>query len=201
MLKSYLPRIDLLLATNLVLHPGRVFAGDKLAYGYFETNYLTLLTPESGVDGTFYLHPNASGAVVLGAFWANAIVAPLNVVSNDAYVAWLQSSDLTPGLPGSGFSDTPTNSLISNGVSYGNPNGLRASFVNNSLDVSADVRDDNNLMVVLEVSNDLLNWNPLSWTNIPNQNGVATGFIRDEFQIPTSLMSQEQFYRLMLNYY
>jgi lysophospholipase L1-like esterase len=201
LLKSYLPRIDLLLATNLVLHPGRVFAGDKLAYGYFETNYLTLLTPESGVDGTFYLHPNASGAVVLGAFWANAIVAPLNVVSNDAYVAWLQSSDLTPGLPGSGFSDTPTNSLISNGVSYGNPNGLRASFVNNSLDVSADVRDDNNLMVVLEVSNDLLNWNPLSWTNIPNQNGVATGFIRDEFQIPTSLMSQEQFYRLMLNYY
>ena len=90
MLKTYLPQIDLLVASNAVLHPGHVFAGDKLGYGYFETNYLTLLTPESGVNGTFYLHPNAAGVLALGGLWANAIVASLNVTSNDSYVAWLQ---------------------------------------------------------------------------------------------------------------
>jgi lysophospholipase L1-like esterase len=201
LLKTYMPAIDLLVASNTVLHPEQVFVGDKLAYGYFETNYLTLLTPESGVDGTFYLHPNAAGATVLGAFWANAIIAPLNLTSNDAYVAWLQSSDLTPGAPGSGFSDTTTNSLISNGVSYGNPDGLSAAFTNNRFDVSADVRDDNNLTVILEESSDLINWNLLSWTNAVNQNDVAPGFTRDEFQVPISFMSREQFYRLILNYY
>ena len=65
-----------------ITHPGLVFAGDKLAFNVFSNNYLTELTPESGVEGTFYLHPNALGAVVLGELWANtAIVAPLNALT------------------------------------------------------------------------------------------------------------------------
>ncbi|MGA2243865.1 MAG: LamG-like jellyroll fold domain-containing protein [Verrucomicrobiota bacterium] len=200
LLKAYLPQIDLLVASNAVLHPGHVFAGDKLAYGYFETNYLALLTPESGVDGTFYLHPNAAGAIVLGAFWANAIVAPLNVTSNDSYVAWLQSGDLTPGAPGTGFGDTPTNSLVRNGVSYGDPAGLIATLAGGSLDVFADIRSDTNLTVVIENSTDLINWSPFGWSIDPSQSGVATGFVRHAIQVPISYLQQEEFYRLVLGY-
>ena len=200
LLKTYLPEIDLLVASNAVLHPGHVFAGDKLGYGYFETNYLTLLTPESGVDGTFYLHPNAAGAVVLGGLWANAIIAPLNVTSNNSYVAWLQSSDMTPGAPGTGFSDTPTNSLVRNGATYGDPGGLIATLASNSLDVSADIRNDTNLTVVLENSTNLMSWSLRGWPIAASQNGVATGFIRHSAQVPISYLQQEGFYRLLLHY-
>jgi lysophospholipase L1-like esterase len=200
LLKTYLPQIDLLVASNAVLHPGHVFAGDKLGYGYFETNYLTLLTPESGVDGTFYLHPNAAGASVLGAFWATAIVAPLNVTSNDSYVAWLQSGDWAPGAPGTGFSDTPTNSRVSNGDSYGNPDGLIANLESNTLIVSANIRNDTNLTVVLQDSNDMIRWSPLAWSVASNQNGVANGFVRYALQVPISYLQQATFYRLVLNF-
>ena len=200
LLKTYLPQIDLLVSSNAVLHPGHVFAGDKLAYDYFSTNYLTLLTPETGVDGTFYLHPNAAGAVVLGGLWANAIIAPLNVTPDNSYVAWLQSADMTPGAPGTGFSDTPTNSLVSNGVSYGDPAGLIATLASNSLDVSADIRNDTNLTVVLENSTNLINWNPLGWPTAPSQSGVATGFIRRSVQTTIPDLQQEEFYRLLLYY-
>lgn len=200
LLKTYLPQIDLLVASNAVLHPGHVFAGDKLGYGYFETNYLTLLTPESGVNGTFYLHPNAAGALALGGLWANAIVASLNVTSNDSYVAWLQSSDLTPGAPGTGFSDTPTNSPVSNGVSYGNPDGLIANFESTILNVSANICNDTNLMVVLQDSNDMIRWSPLAWSVAANQNGVANGFVRYTVQVPIAYLQQAKFYRLVLNF-
>jgi lysophospholipase L1-like esterase len=200
LLKTYLPQIDLLVISNAVLHPGHVFAGDKLGYGYFETNYLTLLTPESGVDGTFYLHPNAAGAVVLGGLWANAIVAPLNVTSNNSYVAWLQSSDLTPGAPGTGFGDTPTNSLVRNGVAYGDPAGLIGTLANNSFDAAADIRNDTDLTVILENSTNLINWSPLEWPIAPSQSGVATGFIRHSVQVPISYLQKAEFYRLLFNH-
>jgi len=161
---------------------------------------LTLLTPESGVDGTFYLHPNAAGAVVLGGLWANAIIAPLNVTSNNSYVAWLQSSDMTPGAPGTGFSDTPTNSLVRNGATYGDPGGLIATLASNSLDVSADIRNDTNLTVVLENSTNLMSWSLRGWPIAASQNGVATGFIRHSAQVPISYLQQEGFYRLLLHY-
>jgi lysophospholipase L1-like esterase len=199
LLKTYLPQIDLLVASNAVLHPGHVFAGDKVGYGYFETNYLTLLTPESGVDGTFYLHPNAAGAIVLGGLWANAIVARLNVTSNSAYVAWLQSNDMTPGTPGTGFGDTPTNSLVRNGATYGDPAGLIAALASGGLEVSADIRSDTNLTVILENSTNLLNWSPLGWPIAPSQSGVATGFTRHAVQDPVNPQN-ENFYRLLLQY-
>jgi lysophospholipase L1-like esterase len=201
-LQSYFPEIDNLISYGAANFPGHIFGGDKLAFTNFSDNYLTELTPESGYQGTFYLHPNALGAMVLGRFWANAIVAPLNVASNNPYGAWLQSCDQTPGAPGTRFSDTPTNSLVSNGVSYGNPDGLTATLANEftSLDVSADIRSDTNLTVVLEDSSDLINWNPLAWPIAPSQGGVATGFIRHAVQIPINDRQLEEFYRLMLEY-
>jgi hypothetical protein len=43
------------------------------AYDYFAATYLTNLNAESGQNGTFYLHPNRSGAEALGELWASAI--------------------------------------------------------------------------------------------------------------------------------
>ncbi len=65
-LKTYLPEIDRLISNCASAHPGRVFAGDKIAFNRFSINYLTELTPEHGVQGTFYLHPNLAGAIHLG---------------------------------------------------------------------------------------------------------------------------------------
>lgn len=71
--ESYFPAIDQLVASNAVVHPGRVFAGDKLAFGFLETNYLADMAPQSGSEGTFYLHPNMVGSAFLGKFWADAV--------------------------------------------------------------------------------------------------------------------------------
>jgi lysophospholipase L1-like esterase len=201
-LESYFPEIDQLISNCATLYPGHVFAGDKgLGFETFSNNFLVDMTPESGPLGTFYLHPNATGAVVLGSIWADAIAAPLNPTTNDSYVAWLQSCDMTPGTTGTGFGDTPTNASASNGVSYGNPNGLIVvPGASNSLSIIADIRDDANLTVVPQDSSDLINWNQVVWSVATNQSSVATGFIR--YQIPqTSVFSQNhQYFRLVLSY-
>jgi hypothetical protein len=201
-LQSYFPEIDQLISNCAVAHPGLVFAGDKLAFNNFSNNYLTDMTPESGVQGTFYLHPNATGAAVLGGLWANAIVAHLNVTSNDSYVAWLQSADMLPGASGTGFSDEPLNSDVRNGVSYSNPDGLVAALAcgYTNLYVSADIRTDTNLTFVLEGSTDLVNWSPLAWQTAPSQGGVATGFIRHVVEVPINSLRLQEFYRLVFNY-
>ncbi|WP_183562151.1 SGNH/GDSL hydrolase family protein [Mucilaginibacter sp. SP1R1] len=72
-LKSYIPKIDSLVATYAAVPPRHVFEGDKKAFKYFKKNYLTDLTPEKGEQGTFYLHPNKQGAAALGEFWGKAI--------------------------------------------------------------------------------------------------------------------------------
>lgn len=72
-LQSYFPQIDALVVSYAVTHQGRVFVGDKKAFAYFKKNFLTELTPETGQQGTFYLHPNRKGAVSLGRFWGKAI--------------------------------------------------------------------------------------------------------------------------------
>lgn len=73
------------------LFPGNQRIGDRLrrvasesglcrrheAYDYFAKNYLTDIAPEHGLQGTFYLHPNAKGAASLGKFWADAIAPNL----------------------------------------------------------------------------------------------------------------------------
>lgn len=76
-LKSYFPEIPALVADYAASHPNQVFEGDTRAYDSFAANYQTDLSPEHGLDGTFYLHPNASGAASLAEFWADAIAPHL----------------------------------------------------------------------------------------------------------------------------
>ncbi|HWD91730.1 MAG TPA: GDSL-type esterase/lipase family protein [Verrucomicrobiae bacterium] len=201
-LQSYFPEIDQLISNFAVTHPGRVFAGDKLAFTIFSAHYLTDLTAESGFEGTFYLHPNLSGAVVLGELWANAIVAPLNVTSNTSYVAWLQSTDKIPGTVGTGFSEVPTNALVSNGVLYSNPDGLGIVLDSASANISitADIRSDPTLTAVLQSSSNLTNWSPVPWSMDINQNGVFTGYSRYSLQSTIGSQQNKEFYRLELNY-
>jgi len=74
-LKSYWPQIDAVVKAFKKSHPQHVFKGDKKAYQFFEKNYLTHFKAESGLDGTFYLHPNKPGDMALGQFWAKAIAS------------------------------------------------------------------------------------------------------------------------------
>lgn len=72
-LVSYGPKIDLLLASYEKTAPGRVFAGDRKAFHYFEKHFKKSMRPEQGPQGVFYLHPNGKGARKLGGLWADAI--------------------------------------------------------------------------------------------------------------------------------
>ncbi|MDR3260454.1 MAG: GDSL-type esterase/lipase family protein [Tannerella sp.] len=70
---SYTPELEQLVETYAATRPNQVFPGDAEAFEYFKANHATELIPEEGNAGTFYLHPNASGAVRLGEFWGKAI--------------------------------------------------------------------------------------------------------------------------------
>lgn len=72
-LESYIPEIDQMISDYRISNPGRVFKGDTKAFKYFKKHYLQLLKPEKGQQGTFYLHPNEDGVVVLGKYWGKAI--------------------------------------------------------------------------------------------------------------------------------
>ncbi len=72
-LNAYFTEIEKLIADYSVSFPGQVWEGDREGYNYFKKNYLTDLTPEEGSSGTFYLHPNKTGAAILGELWAKAI--------------------------------------------------------------------------------------------------------------------------------
>lgn len=72
-LQSYFPGLQSLVKKYSQSGPGHVFIGDIKGFAYFRDNYLTDLFPEKGQAGTFYLHPNKKGAVVLGNLWGEAI--------------------------------------------------------------------------------------------------------------------------------
>ena len=76
-LQSYFPEIDALVAQYAATHPGQVLRGDTKAYDFFREQHLTYLLPEEGQRGTFYLHPNAVGAEVLGNLWGVALEGAL----------------------------------------------------------------------------------------------------------------------------
>ena len=76
-LKSYFPQISGLAADYAKSNPRHVFEGDTKAYDYFAAHYQSELAPEQGANGTFYLHPNATGAAALGKYWAEAIAPKL----------------------------------------------------------------------------------------------------------------------------
>lgn len=75
-LKSYHPVIDNILDEYASFNPGMVNAGLKEAFDFFEGNN-DFFTSESGNSGTFWLHPNAQGAVKLAGFWTDAIMKVL----------------------------------------------------------------------------------------------------------------------------
>ncbi len=77
-LQSYFPQIDKLISSYGQTDKGRVFLGSTDAFDYFKQNHLTCLQPENGHQGTFYLHPNETGAKALGQFWAKAIAGVIN---------------------------------------------------------------------------------------------------------------------------
>jgi lysophospholipase L1-like esterase len=72
-MKSYIPELDAMVSEYKKTDPGRVFQGDTKAFKYFKKHHLELLKPENGQQGTFYLHPNEAGVVILGNYWGKAI--------------------------------------------------------------------------------------------------------------------------------
>ncbi|HZX57361.1 MAG TPA: GDSL-type esterase/lipase family protein [Mucilaginibacter sp.] len=72
-LQSYFPEIAKLVSHYVQINKRRVFVGDTKAFDYFKKTHLTMLIPENGHRGVFYLHPNEAGAKELGIFWAKAI--------------------------------------------------------------------------------------------------------------------------------
>jgi len=76
-LKSYFGAIDAVISDEAASHPGHVFLGDTDAYNYFSIHFQTELNGENGVNGTFFLHPNPTGAQSLGKFWSTAIAKDL----------------------------------------------------------------------------------------------------------------------------
>lgn len=59
---------------QLAKERSNVFLGSNDIYAFFEQNHQEMMTPEEGLQGTFYLHPNAKGAAELGKLWGNALV-------------------------------------------------------------------------------------------------------------------------------
>lgn len=68
-LQTYMPVIESLAKKN----SGFVVVGDKKGFDIFRKNYKKLYQAQDGNSGTFYLHPNAEGAKVLGDVWAKSI--------------------------------------------------------------------------------------------------------------------------------
>jgi lysophospholipase L1-like esterase len=76
-LKSYFPAVDALVAGYASSAPHHVYVGDTDAYDYFSIHFQAELNGENGTFGTFFLHPNPTGAQSLGKFWAAAIAKDL----------------------------------------------------------------------------------------------------------------------------
>ncbi len=74
-LRSYYPIID-----ALVDEYDQVYAGNRNVWDYFEDN-LSLFIAESGYSGTFFLHPNATGAARLAEVWSKSL---LDIIATDS---------------------------------------------------------------------------------------------------------------------
>ena len=73
-LHSYYPILD-----GIAEKYEQVFAGNRGVWEFFENNN-ALFTAEKGNAGTFFLHPNLSGAQCLAEFWAHSL---LNLMEAD----------------------------------------------------------------------------------------------------------------------
>jgi len=72
-LQLYFPELQSIVIVYSKKKPHQVFLGNEQGYEYFKEAHLKYLVPETGKEGTFYLHPNKEGAVILGKFWSDAI--------------------------------------------------------------------------------------------------------------------------------
>ena len=77
-LKSYHPIVDQMVA-ELQAQGIAIWTGSKEAFGFFEDKPEYFIA-ENGYDGTFYLHPNATGAEHLGHFWAESIIKNISIL-------------------------------------------------------------------------------------------------------------------------
>ena len=104
-LKSYHPIIDKVVA-ELQGQGLQVWAGSKEAFGFFE-DHPEYFIAENGYDGVFYLHPNATGAEHLGAFWAESIVEHIpEGLGIDAVEAGTPAANAVFNLQGQRIHDT-----------------------------------------------------------------------------------------------
>lgn len=76
-LQMYFPELQSIVNVYSKRKPHQVFLGNQKGFEYFKETHLKNLVPETGKEGTFYLHPNKEGAVILGKFWADAIYEQL----------------------------------------------------------------------------------------------------------------------------
>lgn len=76
-LRSYLPEIDRLIAGYRHARPRQVYKGDTNAFQLIKEHHRNYLVAEAGQNSTFFLHPNAQGAEVIGQLWAEAIARAL----------------------------------------------------------------------------------------------------------------------------
>jgi len=76
-LQLYFPELQSIVNVYAKRNPHHVFLGNQKGFEYFKEAHLKYLVPETGKEGTFYLHPNKEGAVILGKFWADAIYEQL----------------------------------------------------------------------------------------------------------------------------
>ena len=74
-LHSYYPILD-----AIVEEYDQVYAGNRNVWDYFEDN-MSLFIAESGYSGTFYLHPNATGAARLAEVWSKSL---LDIIATDS---------------------------------------------------------------------------------------------------------------------
>lgn len=76
-LQTYFPVLKSLVKNYSKEQAGKVFLGDQRSFSYFKKKHLSLLTPENGKQGFFYLHPNKQGAFKLGKIWGESIYKAL----------------------------------------------------------------------------------------------------------------------------
>ena len=72
-LYQYIPVIDALVGTFGQSHPDRVHLGDIKGWDFFEANHETVCFKETRDGLPYYIHPNVTGATILGQYWAEAI--------------------------------------------------------------------------------------------------------------------------------
>lgn len=91
-----------------------VFLGSDEIYTFFEQNHQEMMTAEEGLQGTFYLHPNAKGAAELGVLWGKALIEALKNYTPAATDATTKSS----GLKVMNFGDSVAAGAKSGKVTY-----------------------------------------------------------------------------------